>query len=310
MPLIVTGTVGIDSITTPSHGRQDHVLGGSCSYFAASAQHLAPVRVVAAVGEDFPVEFHQRLRSFPGVDVRGLELRKGSKTFRWGGRYMQNMDQRESLFTELNVLSERPPAVPAEFRDSKVVFLANTHPSVQSGMLDQIESPTLVVADTMDFWIASARAELDALLRRLDGLVLNYDEAQQLTGLANTVAAARRITQMGPSFVVVKKGEHGCLFVHKDRIGALPAYPSEVVVDPTGAGDSFAGGMMAALARASNNGHAAEALRDFGAFKRALAVGTVMASFTIERFGLDRLASLQQAELSARLGQFLDMVRA
>ena len=309
MSLIVTGTIGIDTVETPAGEVCEGVLGGSCAYFAAAAQHHGAVNIVAAVGEDFPEEHMAKLSGLKGVDRRGLEVRAGSKTFRWGGKYHNNMDHRDTTFTDLNVLIEAPPVIPDEYKDAQYVFLANAHPMVQLGMLEQLPGRRLAVADTMDLWIDTARAELDQLITKVDGLVLNYDEAQLLTGHNNTVAAAKHILDMGPSFVVVKKGEHGCLFVIRDQdgvgIGALPAFPAETVVDPTGAGDSFAGGMMGYLAHDQNG----EPEFNLARLKAALAHGTVMASFTIETFSLDRLASLTTNELGERFDEFARMLR-
>ncbi len=263
--------------------------------------------MVAVVGDDFPDEFHAVIKSFENVDAAGLEVREGSRTFRWGGKYLENMDQRETLFTELNVLEEMPPRVPDSYRDSRIVFLANTHPAVQLELLASFPNRALAVADTMDLWIGSARDDLVELLKRVDGLVLNYDEAELLTGKRNTVAAARKILGMGPRFVVVKKGEHGCIFVHKDGICALPAYPAETVIDPTGAGDAFAGGMMGYIAsEAAGEGGDPSS---FDTIRRALAHGTVTASFNIESFSLDRLASLTRQELADRFHEFVHMIR-
>ena len=307
MPLIVTGTIGIDTVHAPG-GSREGVLGGSCTYFAAAASFYGPVRLVGAVGDDFPRQHRETLTGFANVDLAGLETRSGSKTFRWGGRYHDNVDRRDTLFTELGVLAERPPAIPEAFRDSQYVFLANTHPAVQLGMLDQLPNRRLTVADTMDLWIRESRRELLSLMMRIDGLVLNYDEAELLTGLKNTVAAARHILELGPKFVVVKKGEHGCILAHADGIGALPAYPSENVVDPTGAGDSFAGGMMGHIAfEGQRSRHAGPTT--FETIREALAHGTVVASFTIETFGLDRLASLSPEEFDARLDAYVRMLR-
>ena len=304
MSLICTGTIGIDTIEMPSGERREALLGGSGMYFAAAASFYTPVRLVAAVGDDFPSEFDAVFARFPNVDASGLERRAGSKTFRWGGRYLADMDHRETLFTELGVLGEAPPPVPEKFRDSDFVFLANGHPAVQSAMLDAIDSPRLAVVDTMDLWIDTAREPLTALLKRVDGLVLNFDEAEQFTGLRNPVAAGRKLLELGPRFVVVKKGEHGCILVHEDGIGALPAYPTEHVVDPTGAGDSFAGGLMGALA--------ASADKDPGSIESvhaALAHGTVVASFNVESFTLDRLSGIGRGDLDARYREFSSMVR-
>ncbi len=309
MSLIVTGTIGIDTVHTPT-GKAERVLGGSCTYFAAAASFYGPVRMVAAVGDDFPAEFRAVLGHFRQVDLAGLETRRGSKTFAWGGRYATNMNSRETLFTELGVVAEKPPEVPAAYRDSRFIFLANSHPAVQLDLLSNFPSRALAVADTMDLWINTARKELDALLRKVDGLVLNYDEAELLTGKANSVAAARHILEMGPTFVVVKKGEHGCLLIHRDGICALPAYPAENVVDPTGAGDTFAGGLMGSLsASAGSQGQFGAGPMSFVSVRRALAHGTVIASFNIEAFSLDRLKTLTRREVDARYEEYLGMVR-
>jgi sugar/nucleoside kinase (ribokinase family) len=308
MPLVVTGTVGIDTIYTPDGEHREGILGGSCTYFAAAAAFYGPVRLVAAVGDDFPAEHRAMLSRFPGIDLAGLEVREGSRTFRWGGRYMEQMDQRETLFTELGVLEEMPPQIPDAYRDSKYVFLANTHPAVQLEMIANFPNRAMAVADTMDLWIDTARDELQELLERVDGLVLNYDEAEQLTKKRNTVAAANHILEMGPRFVVVKKGEHGCVLVHKDGLAALPAYPNEDVVDPTGAGDSFAGGMMGHIASQGRLGNTDDPA-SFETIRRALAHGTIIASFNIEAFSLERLAGLSNSELESRYNEFSRMLR-
>ncbi|MBX3359229.1 MAG: sugar kinase [Phycisphaeraceae bacterium] len=311
MSLIVTGTIGIDTVYTPTT-HVEKVLGGSCTYFAAAASFYGPVRMVAAVGGDWPAAHKATLGKFKNIDATGLEVRPGSKTFAWGGKYLQNMNSRETLFTELGVLVEDPPRVPENFKDSQFVFLANTHPAVQLGLLSHFPKRRLAVADTMDLWINTARADLEKLLKQVDGLVLNYDECELLTGKANPVTGARHILEMGPSFVVVKKGEHGCLIVHKDGIGALPAYPAETVTDPTGAGDSFAGGMMGFIAaEAGKPGHGEPGKRGvpFDVVRSALAHGTVVASFNIESFSLDRLSSLTREELDRRYNEFTGMVR-
>ena len=302
MPLIVTGTIGLDTIETPGQQVQA-VLGGSGMYFSAAASFFGRVRLVAAVGEDFPEEHRKGFATYPNIDTRGLEIRKGSKTFRWGGKYLADMNHRETLFTELGILVEAPPAIPSGFADSDCVFLANMMPSVQRGLLEALPQHKIVVADTMDLWINTAKADLLVLMRKLDGLVLNYDEAELLTGKKNPVTAGRHILDMGPKFVVIKKGEHGCLLIHREGIGALPAYPTEQVVDPTGCGDSFAGGMMGWLANQKGN------LASFDSIRQSLAYGTVVASFTIEEFSLNRLKRLNKAELDARLKEYTSMVR-
>lgn len=308
MALLVFGTVGIDTVYTPDAGHRENVLGGSCTYFAAAASFFGGVRVVAAVGDDFPAEHRAVLARFPEIDLAGLEVRKGSKTFRWGGKYLENMDHRESLFTELNVLGEDPPPIPAAFGDSTLVFLANAHPARQLHVVESMPKRRLAVADTMDLWINIAKDDLLKLLTRVDGLVLNYDEGELLTGKRNTVAAGRHILSMGPRFVVIKKGEHGCLLIHRDGIAALPAYPTEAVIDPTGAGDTFAGGLMGRLGQLE----AQQAGRDLGSFesiREAIVSGTVVASFTIEKFSLDRLVELKSADIGRRAAQYAAMLR-
>lgn len=308
MSLIVTGSIGIDTVELPTGERREDVLGGSCVYFSAAASFFSPVRLVGAAGDDFPDALRKTFDAFPNIDHAGLEIRKGSKTFRWGGKYMEDMDRRETLFTELGVLGEAPPPVPEKFRDSKYIFLANTHPGVQMGLLEHFPGRALAVADTMDLWINTARSELETLLTMVDGLVLNFDEAEQFTGLRNPVAAGRRMLEHGPRFVVIKKGEHGCILVHKDGIAALPAYPTEKVVDPTGAGDSFAGGMMGHIASEGASGHQPDASA-FSTIHRSLAYGTVIASFNIEAFSLDRMAKLSTDELEERFEGYVRMVR-
>jgi hypothetical protein len=312
MALAVTGTIGIDTIVTPT-GHADKILGGSGTYFSAAASFYGPVRLVAAVGDDFPAEHRAVLSSFKGIDASGLETRQGSKTFAWGGKYLANMNSRETLFTELGVLAEAPPNVPAAFADSRVLFLANTHPGVQLGFIDQFPKRVLTVADTMDLWINVARPELSQLLTRVDGLVLNYDEAELFTGKSNPVTAGREILKQGPRFVVIKKGEHGAILVHQDGLAALPAYPTEEVVDPTGCGDTFAGGMMGAIANTTGwhrTGVPASELSDPGSYesvRRALVHGTIIASFNVEAFSLNRLQKLTPQELQTRFQKYVAM---
>lgn len=316
MPLIVTGSIGIDTVHTP-HGTADAVLGGSCTYFSAAASFFTSVRMVAAVGGDFHDGHRAVLARFPNVSVEGIELRRDSKTFAWGGRYSEDMNSRETLYTHLGVLTEAPPTPPASYRDSRFVFLANTHPAVQRDLLNHFPDHELAVADTMDLWIDTAKDDLRTLLRRVDGIVLNDSEARLLTGKRNNITAGKTILDMGPAFAVIKKGEHGCILIHRDGIAALPAYPAERVIDPTGAGDSFAGGMMGHIASHSGGGAAAPRLKvgaarpvtAFDTIQKSLAAGTVIASFTIESFSLDRLAALTKDELERRMLEFSRIVR-
>ncbi|MFO0828371.1 MAG: PfkB family carbohydrate kinase [Phycisphaerales bacterium] len=297
MSLIVTGTIGIDTVHTPA-ASAERVLGGSCAYFAAAAGHLTSVRVVGAVGGDWPELHRSTLAGLRNVDLAGLESRPKSTTFAWGGRYFENMNRRETLFTHLGVLEEAPPKVPTSYRDSRYVFLANTHPAVQLDLLRQFPQRKMAVADTMDLWINIARDDLLKLFQELDGVVVNDQEAMQLTERANAISAAREMLKLGPAFVVVKKGEHGAILVHRHGTATIPAFPADEahVVDPTGAGDSFAGGMMGWIA-----GHGGD---DFRSIQTGLAWGTVLASFTIESFSLDRLARLDRSQLDERMNAF------
>jgi sugar/nucleoside kinase (ribokinase family) len=299
MSLIVTGSIGIDSIETPA-GSADDVLGGSSIYFAAAASYFGPVRLVGAVGDDFPDHFRETFEHFD-IDLEGLEKRAGSKTFRWRGRYHANMNDRDTLETHLNVLGEALPPVPASYRDSKYIFLANTHPAGQMALLENFPNHKLAVADTMDLWINTTRDELVAMLKQISGLVLNDSEATLLTDETNMVRAAEKIVAMGPAFVVIKRGEHGALLYHKDGQVNLPAFPSRNVVDPTGAGDSFAGGMLGYLAKENDT--------SFDAIKRAIAYGTVVASFNIEAFSLGRLMQISSDDVAKRYQQYQQMLK-
>ncbi|MEE9404369.1 MAG: PfkB family carbohydrate kinase, partial [Algisphaera sp.] len=284
--LIVTGSIGIDTIHTPT-GKADNVLGGSSIYFAAAASFYGSVRLVGAVGEDFPDALRKPFEHFD-IDLEGLEKRAGSKTFRWTGKYLDNMNDRETLSVELNVLAEDLPPVPASYVDSEYVFLANTHPGGQLALRAQFPNAKLVVADTMDLWIETEPALLKDLLKQIDGLVLNDSEATLLTGETNIVKAAEAVLALGPKFVVIKKGEHGAFLLHQDGAVALPAYPARDVVDPTGAGDTFGGGMMGYLAQTGD--------LSLAGLKQAMAAGTVVASYNIEKFSLDRLLEINKSD--------------
>lgn len=298
MSLLVTGTVGIDTVETP-FGKAEDVLGGSAAYFACAASLLSPVRLVAVVGEDFPTTF---LRPFQGrpIDTAGLEIRKGSKTFRWSARYLDDMNERETLRTDLNVIAEAAPAIPQQFRDARYVFLANTHPALQLGFIEQLESPKMIVCDTMNLWIDTTREDLLRTLSRSHGVVLNDGEARMLTGEKNLISAGRAVLDIGPQFTVIKKGEHGAMLVTPDQVVMLPAYPCMNVKDPTGAGDSFGGGMMGYLA--------AEDRSDTQALKTALAYGTCAASITIEDFSLNAIAAADRTLLERRLAAYRGMM--
>lgn len=300
MSLIVTGSIGIDSIQAPT-GSVDDVLGGSAIYFAAAASFFGDVRLVAAVGDDFPEPMLAEFKHF-GVDLTGLETRQGSKTFRWKGKYHENMNERDTLDVQLNVLGEAPPPVPESYRDSKYVFLANTHPAAQMALLENFNDTRLSVADTMDLWINNERDALGELLTKIDGLVLNDSEAELLTGKTNIVRAAEAIIELGPKFVVIKKGEHGAFAMMDDHIAAFPAFAARDVVDPTGAGDSFAGGMMGYLAAGNDQ------TLEISQLKAAMAYGTIVASYNIESFSLARLKEIARDQIDQRLTHFRTML--
>ncbi len=290
MSLLVTGSIGMDTVETPSGTRED-IIGGSAIYFAYAASFFTPVRLVGAVGEDCPTSF---LDVFQGheVDTTGLEIRPGSKTFRWHGSYVKDLNEAVTVEVDLNVLAERAPRIPSQYLDSKYVFLANTHPVLQQQMAHDLKETRLVVADTMNLWIQTEREELAKLLKMIHGLVLNDGEARLLTDQKNLIAAARDVLKMGPKFVVIKKGEHGCLMCGKDEVFVLPAFPADKVVDPTGAGDSFAGGMMGYLASQGDTSSAT--------LKRALGFGTVVASYAIADFSLGGMQSATRAQIDDR----------
>jgi sugar/nucleoside kinase (ribokinase family) len=255
---------------------------------------------VGVVGEDCPADFLKPLMKNPRIDMSGLEIRKGSKTFRWHGKYHADVNNRDTIGVELNVLAERGPTIPEKFRDSKYVFLANTHPALQLELLGQVTAPSLVVADTMDLWISTERATLLKLLGHIDGIVLNDSEAKLLTGEPNVIVAGVAIAAMVRKFAVIKKGEHGSLLFVGKRVCSLPSYPTSNVIDPTGAGDCFAGAMMGFIADQDR--------ADIPTLRRATAYGTVTASIELEDFSLSKLLRCSRADIDARMTEFQDMV--
>jgi len=293
MALLVVGSVALDSVETP-FGTRGEVLGGSATYFSTCASFFGPVRLVAVVGEDFPEEHVAFLRS-RGVDLAGLSRRPG-RTFRWSGRYEFDLNQAHTLDTQLNVFADFRPELPESYRDSTHVFLGNIDPDLQLRVVEQVRSPRFVAADTMNFWIASKRPSLLQALRRVDLLFVNDAEARQLAGEHNVVRAARAILSFGPKAVVVKRGEYGALYFSGEEVFAASAYPLPELFDPTGAGDSFAGGFMGYLARRSAVDH--------GVMRRAIVLGGVLASFAVERFSVERLRDLTTDEIRRRYGEF------
>ena len=299
MSLLVTGSIAIDSVETP-HGKVEGVLGGSSIYFSLAASLFSETRLVGVVGEDFDRKLLKPLED-KRIDTRGVEVRAGSKTFRWHGKYEGAMNEARTLEVELNVLAESGAAIPPEFADSDYVFLANTHPSLQRGFARQFPNAKLVVADTMNLWIENEPDELRRLLSVVHGLVLNEGEARLLTGQGNLVTAGLEILKMGPRFTVIKKGEHGSLLVSHDDLFVLPAYPTQKTIDPTGCGDTFAGAMMGYLA--SRDSHDPDTLRS------AMARGSVVASFVIESFSIETLAEVTADSMQRRLDRLAAIAR-
>lgn len=298
MSVLVVGTVAIDSIETP-HGSAPRVLGGSAVYFAWAASFFTRVSLVGVVGEDFPEEYRQLLQD-RGIDLGGLTTRPGGKTFYWKGRYHEDMNHRDTLEVQLNVIADYDPVLPPEYRRIPYLFLGNSSPGLHMRVLEQMDRPQLVLADTMNFWIESQRPELLRLLPRLDGLVLNDEEVRLLSQDDNLIRAGKKVRALGPKFVIVKKGEHGSFLFSQDGVFVLPGYPTEEVVDPTGAGDSYAGGIMGYLA--------SDASPPPGRLRRAIAYGSILGSLTVEGFGLDRLRKTSRSEIEQRLEAYRRMI--
>ncbi|MGH7771993.1 MAG: PfkB family carbohydrate kinase [Candidatus Binatia bacterium] len=296
MSILVVGTVAFDSIETPS-GSAERVLGGSASYFAVAASFFSPVQIVGVIGEDFPKE-HLDLFSGRGINLEGLKREKG-ETFYWRGRYHEDLNVRDTKELHLNVLSGFVPRLPESYKEAEYVFLGNIDPTMQMEVLNQLRKIRLVACDTMDHWIQGSSHELSKVLGRIEILVINDSEARLLSGEHNIVRAARSILKMGPKVVLIKRGEYGVLQFSDSSIFATPAYPLEEVFDPTGAGDSFAGGFLGHLARTGD--HSQRGLR------RAIVYGSVVASFTVEDFGLKRLTTLSLAEIEERYRRFVEL---
>jgi sugar/nucleoside kinase (ribokinase family) len=298
MSLLVVGSVGIDTIETP-FGRVENVLGGSATYIATAASYfVTPIRLVAVVGSDFQKEYTEFLES-RDIDLEGLQRVPDGKTFRWGGRYEYDLNSRQTLFTELNVFEHFNPVIPDSYKKTMYVCLGNIDPVLQLRVLEQIQKPRLVVGDTMNFWIIGKNAELKKTLAMMDVFILNESEARQLTQEPNLIKAAKQIMRMGPRVVIVKKGEHGALLVTEKTIFSAPAYPLENINDPTGAGDSFAGGFIGWIAKTDD-------LSEEN-FKRAVIYGSALASFCVEHFSLGRLQDLSYLEIKDRFREFREL---
>jgi len=301
MSLLVVGTVAFDAIETP-FGKTDKIVGGAASYIAlASSYFNKDIHLVSVIGDDFPESFLNTLRK-EGINLDGLEVKKGEKSFFWSGKYHNDLNSRDTLITELNVLADFKPVVPAAAKNAEFLMLGNLAPAVQLSVIQQMTTrPKLIVLDTMNFWMDIAIEELKKVITMIDVLTINDAEARQLSGEYSLVKAAQIILKMGPKTLVIKKGEHGALLFNKDEVFFAPALPLEEVYDPTGAGDSFAGGFIGYLAKTKDI--------SFENMKRAIIFGSAMASFTVEKFGTERLIGLSQQDVEDRVQEFVDLVQ-
>lgn len=298
MSILVVGSIALDDIET-HHGKVADSPGGSTLFFSAAASFFAPVNIVGVVGEDFDFSHIEFLKD-KNVDFKGLKVEKG-KTFRWGGRYHQDVNQRDTLYTHLNVFETFRPVIPKSYKNSEFVFLANIDPDLQLQVLSSIPSPILTVLDTMNFWIDGKRKELEEVIGQVDVMILNDQEILQLTGAHNVHQGARILLEQGPKVLVIKKGENGALMMTADDYFSVPAYPVENVIDPTGAGDSFAGGFLGYLATCSklNNDN----------YRKAVAYGSTIASFNVESFSFHRLKEISRPDIEQRMERFRDITR-
>ncbi len=299
MKLLVVGSVAFDAIETP-FGKTDKILGGAATYIGITSSILGvPSGIVSVIGGDFPQEYLDMLTK-RNVNVEGIEIVKDGKTFFWSGRYHNDLNTRDTLATEVNVLENFDPKIPDSMQDSEILLLGNLHPGVQLSVLEKMNKrPKLVILDTMNFWMDTAWDTLMQMIAKTDVITINDEEARQLSGEYSLVKAAKKIHTMGPEFVIIKKGEHGALLFHDNKVFAIPALPLEEVFDPTGAGDTFAGGFAAYLAKKGK--------LDFETMKSALIVGSAMASFTVEKFGTERLQEVKESDMFSRLRQFKEL---
>lgn len=300
MSLVVVGTMAFDAIETP-FGKVNQIVGGSATYVAyAASNFVKPIQQVSIVGYDFPKEEMEELTK-RGVQLDGVEIVPDKKSFFWSGRYHMDMNSRDTLVTDLNVLLDFNPELPDAYRDAEFVMLGNLHPAIQKKVIEQMTvRPKLIAMDTMNFWMESAMPELEEVLKLVDVLMINDSEARELSGQFSLVKAAKTIMQMGPKFLVIKKGEHGALLFHEDKVFFAPALPLEDVFDPTGAGDTFAGGFMGHIARTKDI--------SFENMKTGIIVGSALASFCVEKFGPDRLREISQEDIHTRIEQFVNLV--
>jgi len=301
MSILIVGTVAFDAIETP-FGKTDKIVGGAATYISLSASFFSNnLRLVSVVGDDFPKQAIQTLKQH-NVDTKGLQIKEGEKTFFWSGKYHNNMNTRETIETQLNVLETFDPIVPKEYQNSEFLMLGNLMPSVQKKVLNQMKTrPKLIVLDTMNFWMDHFLEDLTEALKEVDVLTINDEEAKQLSGKYSLVKAAKKIQEMGPKYLVIKKGEHGALLFNKEEVFFAPALPLEEVFDPTGAGDSFAGGFIGYLEKTQDT--------SFENMKRAVIHGSAMASFCVEKFGTERIKELTHQDVENRLQEFIDLVQ-
>lgn len=294
--LLIVGTVAFDEIETP-FGKTDRILGGAGTFIGlAASQFDVDSAIVSVVGDDLPQEYLDLLQE-RNIDISGIEIVEGGKTFYWKGKYHNDLNSRDTLVTELNTLADFNPIVPENFKDADVVMLGNLHPNIQMSVIDQMtERPKLIILDTMNFWMDNTLEELTEVIKHIDVLTINDEEARQLTNEYSLVKAAQEIQKMGPKYIVIKKGEHGALLFHEDNVFFAPALPLEEVFDPTGAGDTFAGGFSGYLAATGNI--------SFENLKKAVIHGSNLASFSVERFGTERMQELERSEVHKRLHQF------
>ena len=298
MSLVIVGSMAFDAIETP-FGKSDKIIGGAGTFIAWCASNFTGVKQISVVGGDFPTEELDAL-SARGVELEGVQIKKDEKTFFWSGRYHMDMNTRDTLVTELNVLADFKPVVPDSYQDCEFLMLGNLAPAVQSSVIKQLKNkPRLIVMDTMNFWMDIALDDLKHTISLVDVLMVNDSEARQLSGDYSLVRAAQKISAMGPKFVIIKKGEHGALLFHDNKIFSAPALPLEEVFDPTGAGDTFAGGFIAHLAKTKDI--------SFNNMKTAIIVGSALASFAVEKFGTERLRSLTKEEISGRINEFVQL---
>lgn len=300
MGILIVGTITLDTVQTPTKKVED-VLGGSGTYAAVAASFFGnSVRLVGVVGADFPSEYTDFLKT-RGINLNGLTCVQNGKSFRWGGKYTDDFNVRDTLFTELNVVTDFHPVLPDTYKDTSYLFLANDPPQLQLSIIEQVSNPKLIVCDTMDFWINEERVALEKTIARVDILILNDSEAKLLTGKPNLLLAAREILSYGPNRVIIKKGEHGAISITESSFFSAPAYPLTEVTDPTGAGDSFAGGLMGYLASVDDTSE--------GSIRKAMMYGTVVASFNIEDFSINRQKSVQFEEIKARYEELQEAVK-